>query len=300
VLVAEGRQGSREELEAKLREALGMAHRLGDTRAVNRVLYFLGPALINQGQFDEGRAVLLAARDYFAAQGEPAAEAWLEHDLGWECMVRGDHPGARACFEAALLCAGEGRTNEAALDRVLAVTLWSDRAMVGAIDGNGEGARYDAARAVATARQLPIGGVLLMALCRAAEVGILVGDDVMAAESLAELLTTLRDLGARHWVAGALEGTVCLLAPGNAEEAAIEARLFGAAEEVRTRFGEGAANAAVADRLIQRRAEIAALLGPEALAVETDRGRRASSDEALRWALAVLRSRHVHEDQRPV
>jgi len=61
-----------------------------------------------------------------------------------------------------------------------------------------------------------------------------------------KLLATLRELGARPWVAGALEGTVALLPTGDAEEAAVEA----------------------------------------------ERGRCASSDEALRWALAALRGRH--------
>jgi hypothetical protein len=254
-------------------------------------LYFLGSALVNQGRFEEGRAVLVAARDYFAAQGERVAQSWVEHELGWDCMLRGDHAGARACFESGLACAGEGRSNEDAVDRVSAAALWSDRAMLGAIDGNADQARQDAVRAVATARQLPIGGVLLMTLCRGAEVGILIGDDVMATESLAELLVTLRDLGDWHWAAGALEGTVCLLVPGDAEEAAIETRLLAAAAEIRRKLGEGAPNAAVTDRLTKRPAEIAALLGPEGLATETDRGRRASSDEALRWALALLRNR---------
>lgn len=52
-------------------------------------------------------------------------------------------------------------------------------------------------------------------------------------------------------------------------------------------------------RLTKRRAEPADLLGPGGLADETDRGRRASSDEALRWALELLRSRHFRKDQPP-
>jgi predicted ATPase/DNA-binding SARP family transcriptional activator len=289
-LLPEGRRDATYGVEATLREALDMARGLGDTAGENRVQLYLGSVLVNQGRFDEGRAVLVAARDYFAAQGERVAQSWVEHELGWECLFRGDHAGARACFEAGLVCAGEGRSSDDAIDRVSAATLWSDRATLGAVDGNEDQARQDAVRAVATARQLPIGGVLLMALCRAADVGILIDDDVMATESLAELLVTLRDLGDWHWAPGALEGTVCLLVPRDAEEGAIETRLLAAAEEIRRKLGEGAPNAAVADRLTKRRAEIAALLGPKGLATETDRGRQASSDEALRWALALLRN----------
>ncbi|MCA1843013.1 MAG: hypothetical protein LC792_07435, partial [Actinobacteria bacterium] len=297
VLLPEGRRDSTCGVESILRDALDMARGLGDTSGENRVLYFLGSALVNQGRFDEGHALLLAARDYFAAHGERVAQSWAEHELGWECMFQGDHAGARACFEAGLVSVGEGRLRDDAVDRFSAATLWSDLATLGAVDGAENRARQDAARAVATARQLPIGGVLLMALCRAAEVALRIDDVVMAVESLAELLVTLRDVGDWHWAAGALEDTVCLLEPRGAEEAGIETRLLAAGAEIRRKLGEGAPNVAVADRLTKRRAEIAAFLGPEGLADETDRGRRASSDEALRWALELLRNRHF--PQRP-
>jgi hypothetical protein len=132
-----------------------------------------------------------------------------------------------------------------------------------------------------------------MGLCRATEVALLSGDEVMAATALDELLVTLREIGALYWVAGALEATVALLPPRSADEAVTLIRLLSAAEAVRLKLGESTLPS-ITDRLAERRAEIAALLDPERLAAEADRGRRASSDEALRCALAALRSTSAH------
>ena len=281
--------GGPEHVEATLLEALDIARQIGDDNGAHRVRLYLGHWLTHQGRYDEGRAALLIGRDHYAARGMPEATAWFEHTLGWECMTRGDHAGARACFERGWRQIGDSCADEAGVDRPLAVHLWTGLAMARAVDGD-PGAHADVARAVATARQLPFGRFLAMTLCRATEVATLVGDETLAIESLAELLATLRELGARQWVAGALEATVSLLPTADAEQAAVEARLLAAAEEIRTKLGEGARAAAVADLLAKRQTEIAALLGPERLAIETDRGRGASPDEALRWALAALRT----------
>jgi hypothetical protein len=193
--------------------------------------------------------------------------------------VLGDHAGASSHFTAAMTDA----------DRLTAVHVLGGLALAEAAVGNHDEARTHAARAVSLARGIPIDGYLLMALCRATEAAGLIGDDAMGIEALDELLVTLRRFGSQIWVSGALEATVALLPSGDADQAAVEARLLGAAAEIRTRLREVGV-AAVGDRLEKRRAEIEALLGPQRLATETERGRKASIDEALRWAHTLLRS----------
>lgn len=100
---------------------------------------------------------------------------------------------------------------------------------------------------------------------------------------------TLREIGSFNWVAGVLEATVALLPLRSADEAVALIRLLSAAEALRLKQRESTLPR-IANRLAERRTEIAALLDPERLAAEADRGRHASSDEALRWALAALRS----------
>ena len=273
-----------------LQKAQAIAEKLGDADMVARTRFYLGHSLAEQGRFDEGRTALLAARRHFAQRAMPEARGWCEQGLGWECLLRGDHAGAAEWFQRTSGGIDDAQIEHGALDRFLAIQLWSGLAMIAAIAGDGETARCYVERILTAARELSMRRLLVMGLCRATEVALLSGDESMAAKALDELLVTLREIGALRWVAGALEATVSLLPPRSAGEAVTLIRLLGAAEGVRLRLGESALPT-ITDQLAERRNEIAALLDPERLAAETDRGRRASSDEALRWALAALRSR---------
>jgi hypothetical protein len=174
-------------------------------------------------------------------------------------------------------------------DRFVTLLAWTGLALVAAKSGATEEARYHLDRVLLTARHFPMRRFLVMGLCRATEIGLLIGDEPMAATALDELLVILREIGALRWVAGALEAAVALIPPGSAGEAATLARLLGAAAAIRQILGEPA-TPTLTDQLAKRGTEIAALIDPAQLAAETDRGRQASSDEALRWALAALRS----------
>ena len=91
---------------------------------------------------------------------------------------------------------------------------------------------------------------------------------------------------------------MALTVVADADCAALLASILGAADANRLAMGEQAGTIApVARRLEQRGAEISALLGHEALTRERERGRRASSDEALRWAIAALESSAHTVDQ---
>jgi hypothetical protein len=266
-----------------------MARGLDDHDATARVEFFLGYVLLQRGRHEEGRRFLLAGRDYFAAGGCLEAKSWFDLQLGLQAMVRGDHAEGLSHFAAGIRSVTDAAGDGAPGDGLISVHILGGLALAEAATGNHDDARAHAARAVALARAIPMGGFLLMALCRATEVAGLIGDDAMGIEALDELLATLRQLGSRQWVSGALEAAVALLPSGDADQATVEARLLGAAGEIRTRL-QDVGVAAIGDRLEKRRAEIAALLGPQVLATETERGRQASIDEALRWALALLRS----------
>lgn len=272
-----------------VRRAQAIAEELRAANMVARTQFLLGHWLAGQGGGEEARTLLLAARDHYAQRAMPEARGWCEQGLGWECLIRGDQAEAAHWFERASGGLHEAEFEPGTLDRILAMQCWSGLAMISATAGDGETARRHVQRILTTARELSAQNALAMGLCRATEVALLSGDHAMAATALDELLVTLREIGASYWVAGALEATAALLPPRSADEAVTLIRLLSAAEALRLKQGESTLPI-ITDRLAERRTEIAALLDPERLAAEADRGRHASSDEALRWALAALRS----------
>jgi predicted ATPase len=278
--------------ERQLWANVRMAEELGDAELAARTRFFLGNSIMNQGRHDEARTILTAARDHFSAAGVAVAQGWCDHELAWLCLHRRDYEGARELFELGLRrvdvdprAGGSGGT-----DIFLAVHLCAGLALARAAVGHGDEARHWAEETVAAARDVPIPGFTVMALLRASEVAVLLGDDAMAAEVLVELVAHLRELGARRWVAASLETSVAVLGADGAEDATTAARLLGKAEELRETLGEGPSGVApVTDRVSRRRKEILDLLGETRFAAETDRGRRATADEALRWALSAFR-----------
>ena len=271
-----------------LQRAQAIAEELRDADMVARTQFYLGYWLAGQRRCEEGRTLLLAARDHFAQRDMPEARGWCEQALGWECLMRGDQTEAAQWFEQASGGLHEAEFEQGTLDRFLAMQCWSGLAMISAMARDGETARRHVGRILTAARELSVSTSLAMGLCRATEVALLSGDEAMAATALDDLLVTLREIGSFWWVAGALEATVALLPPRSADEAVTLIRLLSAAEAIRLKQGESTLPS-LTDRLAERRTEIAGVLDPERLAAETDRGRHASSDEALRWALAALR-----------
>jgi hypothetical protein len=126
----------------------------------------------------------------------------------------------------------------------------------------------------------------VMALTRAGEVGVILGDWPRAAEALAESLVLLRDLGGRAWTADSLElAAVVTLGRGRPGPAA---RLLGTAGCVRAALGETNRVRLVRAQIDRARAEAAEALGPEVFADETARGRALGPEAALVYALAQV------------
>jgi hypothetical protein len=279
---------------ATIREAVAMADVLGNPSSQAR--FYLGNALYSLGQFDEARALLLAAREQWAAANLEFGVAWCDHELAWEAILRGAHTEATARLERALLDVYGDR--EASRDPLITAHLEAALAEAAARSGDHQLAERMAALAVATARGLHGRGPLVMALTRATDVAILGGDLVTASTALTELLQLLCAIGARRWVASALDATVALLTVNSTESAARAARLLGAAEGLRVVLGEAPPTAGrVSDLIEARRADAVDCLGEARFDIEIARGRRATADEALRWAMETHRTRAGSECQ---
>ena len=291
--LGEGEDHQMADVEVKVWESLRVAEKLQNLDAVARARFYLGNLIMNQGRYEEGRAILVAARDHFDAQGATVGRGWCEHELAWVSMHRGDYAAAREGFERALrdVDAEAGVHVRPTTNVFLAVHVWAGLALASASLGHGDEARRWAEGAVAAAEELPMPGFSVMALCRTSEAAALLDDDEMAGEVLGRLLVRLRELGARRWVADALDATVALLPVRDADEAAVGARLLGQAEWLREALGEAAsAIGTVTDRVGRRRKEITGRLDEVVFVAETERGRRATADEALRWALTAFRA----------
>jgi predicted ATPase/DNA-binding SARP family transcriptional activator len=288
--------GQLPDVEQRLRRALQVADEIGDADGAARTRFYLGNSIINQGRLEEARSIVTVARDHFADAGLAVPRGWCEHELGWVCLLERDYAGAKECFERALsyVDVDPRAGGKDATDVFLAAQMWGGLALTTAALGAADEARHWAEETVVVTKNLPLPGFTVMGLLRASEVAALIEDDAMAAEALAQLLALLRELGSRRWVADALEASVAVLPATTQDDAAMSARLLGKAGELREALGEVAsAFGPVTDRVARRRAEILDQLGEAAFGAEIARGKRATADEALRWALAALQTNMV-------
>jgi glutamate mutase epsilon subunit len=144
-----------------------------------------------------------------------------------------------------------------------------------------------AEEAIRIARGVPLRQVLVVALTRAAQAAVLSANHSRARLVLAELLRLLRDLGARRWVADALDATALVLETDDRLEAA--ARLLGASESLRRTLSESSTGLpALVARVSACRDRIAERLGLEAVVIQESIGKAETLQEVLNCALADL------------
>jgi len=145
-----------------------------------------------------------------------------------------------------------------------------------------------AGEAVAASRKFPVPQVVVMALARAAEVAILLGRPDDARPPLLELLDTLRQIGARRWVAEVHELAAIVLGDEQPDTAALA---LGAAERLRRALGEPPGPAfLLAGALAAATEGIRSALGPEEFSSQQARGAVLPVDEALGLVAAALRT----------
>ncbi len=140
--------------------------------------------------------------------------------------------------------------------------------------------------AICTARRCPARQVLASSLTRAAEAAIIADRLDRADLILRELLVLLRELGARRWVAEALELTALVI---GASDPAAAALALGAAEAVRTALGEPANPGGILARRIEDcRRRIVENRSAEDLEGALRRGGAMAIDDAIGSALDRL------------
>jgi predicted ATPase/class 3 adenylate cyclase len=207
-------------------EALAMARRIDDQREAGLSAFWLGTQLVRQGDLTGAEAALAAAMAHYGPGAADSAGGLghCEFMLGWVRLAAGDPTRARRHFEDALVLCQQAGSNNGAAHALSAL------ATMAAAAGETQRAEALAGEGVLAARRLGWSATRLMALTRAAEVGILSGNVVTAAGHVREALELLRDRGGNAWLADTLEMAALIRASTAALTDA--ARLLGATAPV--------------------------------------------------------------------
>ena len=214
----------------------------------------------------------------------PVGEAGCGLIWAWMALSTGDFDRAAEALEPPL------RIARAATDNYIVPHVLGCAALVRAHSGD-PSATLLGAEAVASARRFPLSQVVVMALARAAEAAILSGRPAEARPLVVELVDTLRQLGARRWVAEAHELAAIVFCGDQPETAAVA---LGAADGLRRALGEPAGPAFLLGEALDEAIErIRSALGTEGFAQEKARGANLPVDEAL--ALVAGRLGGMHE-----
>lgn len=264
---------------AVLEEASALFDAVSDREGRLRVLMMESLVVLQQGDVETAERLSHEGISLAESLGTPAGTAWCRFGLGWVFLARGDREAAVAHFEAALAFFREAGSWD--------LTPASLAALAPLVAAGGDIARANALIDEALTMARSLGRIhLVMALTRAAEVGVVVGDWRRAAEALSESLGLLSDIGGRSWVADSLELAALVAVdrgrPGPA------ARLLGAADRIRAAIGESGRVRLVRTEIDRARHQAAQALGSDAFAGETGRGEAMSPEAALAYALDQL------------
>jgi predicted ATPase/class 3 adenylate cyclase len=262
------------------RHAQILAREAGETGDAAVAGFFVGTGLLHQGRLDESERVLHQAYEDHARAGSAYGMGWCETMLGWLSLARGDRAEAAAHFEQALAVAGAG------LHDNLTAHAVGGLAPLVALQGQADRARVLADESLRSARRLGLNTILVMALTRATEVAILLGDCDRAEALLREELALLRDTGGQAFLADALEMTSLVHeARGRDRQAA---RFLGAADGVRRASGESPDLRSISPGLDRCRTRLTDTLGDAVFTEERALGARLAPPEALSLAIQGL------------
>jgi predicted ATPase/class 3 adenylate cyclase len=262
---------------AALGEASALFDAVSDPEGRLRVAMMKSIVVLKQGDIETAERLSHEGLSLAESLGTASGTAWCRFGLGWAALARGDREAAIANFEAAI--AGFRTTGSWDL------TPAALAALAPLVAAGGDVARANALIDEALTMARPSGRIhLVMALTRAAEVGVVLGDWQRVAAALSESLGLLSDIGGRAWVVESLQ-LAALVAidrgrPGPA------ARLLGAGDQIRGPIGDRDPVRGVVGAEIDRaRQEAAKALGSDAFAGETGRGGAMSPEAALAYAL---------------
>jgi predicted ATPase/DNA-binding SARP family transcriptional activator len=275
-------EGATGHFDDLLAEALALAARLDDPKELAACKLSCAEMFIARHDLPRARAFTLEAMHVYELEAAAAGVGWCQHYLGWLELALGDVASARAHFDLSVQLARDDPGGGWLLPHALAAL-----APVLALLGSGEQARRTAAEAVDAARPFEARAVLAMALCRAAEAGLIVGDDEAASADLVELLHLLRELGTRRWLGDAVEMAAVLLTRRDRPEVAAFA--IGAAETLRSAAGEPEGGVrAVADEVRRSADALVVALGRDAFEKARAGGRLVPPEAAIVRLLSAL------------
>lgn len=263
-----------------LGEASALFHAVSDPEGRLRVVVMKSVIVLQQGDVEVAELLNHEGISLAESLGTQSGTAWCRFCLGWVFLARGDREAASAHFEAALAIFQAEGGGHGSWD----LTPASLGALAPLVAAGGDTARANALLDEAMTMARPMGRIhLVMVLTRTAEVGAVLGDWPRMAEALSESLGLLSDIGGRSWVANSVE-LAALLACGRGRPGPA-ARLFGAADRLRTAIGESGRALLLRAEIDRARHDAAQALGSDAFAGETGRGGAMSPEAALAYAL---------------
>ncbi len=218
-----------QDLDPLFDRALAVADAQGSRLAQGWARHWVGYFARSSGKVDFARKLMDEALALFTAERSPFELSYIHYELGWVEMSAGNVAAAREHFQSGVAFSEETTGYE-----ISALSVWAGLALAEAAEGDTAAALARARRAVEVARPLPLPGVLMMTLVRAAETGAVSG--VPARPELAEALRLLRRHGGRQWVAAAL--TVAALLHEAEGRLRVAVRLLGGAVAVAQELGE--------------------------------------------------------------
>jgi predicted ATPase/class 3 adenylate cyclase len=272
-------RGEGDRAVALLEEARSLAETIGDITGGGMAREVLGVLKYWRGEVDAAKELLEEARRRFDGEDCDCGAWACGFDLGYLAMAKGDQQRARAEFEQALEVSRSSGSED-----LIAHSLAALAPLV-ALDDEAEQAEALAEEAIEVARAVGLRLFQVMALVRAAEVAVILGHMDRAREVLLESLSLLRDIGGDAWVADALELAALVQADGDPRQAA---RLLGTCGALAGASDGSPSVRAIRDQIERCRAELSETLGPDAFAVEFDRGRETPVDLAVTDVLSRL------------
>ena len=268
-----------QDLDPLFDRALAVADAHDDRIARGWARHWVGYFARSAGKVERARTLMDEALALFTGERSPFDLSYIHYELGWVEMTAGNLSAAREHFRAGVAFSEETTGYE-----ISALSLWASLALAEAAEGDTPSALARARRAVEMARPLPLPGVLMMTLVRAAETGAVAG--VPARPELAEALRLLRRHGGRQWVAAAI--TVAALLHEAERRPRLGARLLAGAVAVAQELGENPEPVPPISTLVHAaRRRLVEGLGPD-FAAEEAAGRQAAVPALLQAALEGL------------
>jgi non-specific serine/threonine protein kinase len=276
--------GDRESAARLHDEAARLAREIGDVIGETVAALAAAQIALVGGDIAEAQTLLEKTRVILEQREDARLVAWMDLDLGWVELAKGNPESAEAIFRRAFDPVGGHDRSESIHS---AVSAGAALALTAALRGDHSGSEEMGTMALEAARASGAAEVQVMVLTRMTESAVVLDDYDRARGTLIEALRLLSDIGGRAWVATSLE-MAALVCSSTIGVSATTARLLGAAQAIRDSAGEPFRfphHERALNRFVER-AEAA--LGRPEFERQRDQGGRLSTENAVALALSQL------------